>query len=731
MEQAGDENLRIDHRYAVHPQRLTLSEPNGRTKVLVDLWEPGLVLRWSEECLADRDCFANIQLIAPDKVLAVQPNLPAGWKRTYARENCYPILRMQYEGVEGALTIRAADIRDAVLIHVVLDTTAGIEVTAKIEVLPYFPAPGVAEGQKPKSSVVKQPVLSGDDAAARVLPGDGGTPFCLVQSGPGSCRSIWSHTFGRILDVSLDSSSGSSEAWIVAPHASCKDPLAWLEADCGTEWGKAVQQWDEQLTQSVRFLCPDADVLDAYRACLADQFVFREPIDDGAIGFICGTDPYRVVCALEIDAHVRALLAAGYWDEARDAIRPLLSRQQDDGRWENAAPWVSTFWYIHASYALMLSDYYKFTRDAEFTRTAFAKLLRLARWSEAERSKSKTRELDDPYFGLMPPGVGDGGLDRDLLMRAGEDKDSAHDAFFAHNTGNVAMLRIAAELAREFGHREEIDELEAAFNDARTCLLASLERCSIPIEGGRWAPVCPRQDCGGSLWQSLAFAWPAKLTAYDHPLVEGTIAKWVSLRGEGGLSINTGWLPTGVWPAAHIECLAPVYLRRGDTDALSALVYASLNHGSPVWTWPEERQPGAGTALCSGDLQEAWLPTNFCRLFRDLFLYEEENELHFAAGIPRFWLLKGLVGVVDATSHFGSVGYSIAFDWNRQRGEVSGSAGSEEDPVRVVLHVNLPQDWRVESIEPATAQLSGVGEEYRLRFPARGAFRYVIALERF
>ena len=60
-------NLRVDHRFAVSKQRFTLGMPEGRHKTLVDLWEPGLVLRWSRRSLLDVDCFRDVDLIPTER----------------------------------------------------------------------------------------------------------------------------------------------------------------------------------------------------------------------------------------------------------------------------------------------------------------------------------------------------------------------------------------------------------------------------------------------------------------------------------------------------------------------------------------------------------------------------------------------------------------------------------------------------------------------------------------
>ena len=119
---------------------------------------------------------------------------------------------------------------------------------------------------------------------------------------------------------------------------------------------------------------------------------------------------------------------------------------------------------------------------------------------------------------------------------------------------------------------------------------------------------------------------------YDHPLVSGTLAWYESRPTRTGIPLGGGWLAEGIWPGGAMDCPGPVYLRRGEIDRLSNLVYGGLNCGSPVWTWPEERGPDPASSRISGDLQEAWFPVHFCRLLRDCLLYEERRGSAFGCG---------------------------------------------------------------------------------------------------
>jgi hypothetical protein len=578
-----------------------------------------------------------------------------------------PILVMDYTGPEGQLRIEALGGQDADIVKLTLSASAGSQLT-----LPAMVRSNVAIGSK------ETPTLMRHD----------GSLFCLVQGAPECKRS---YVADWDLEFALTSEGDSRTVWVIIPHATdLTDTAGWQSRDWAAEWRDGERVWLDLLDDAARFIAPDEEMLSGYYACLADQFILREPLAGGETGFLCGTDKYRAVNAYEINAHVHALLRAGYFEEAWQAAKVLLPQQREDGRWEDISPWIATFWLVNGDIPLLFEEIYRFTGNRDRMAAVWPQLAKLARWVERERSKSKELSPSDPNYGLMPPGVGDGGICRDL--RTAEDL-WPHHVFFPHNVGNVGGLRVVAELAKEFGSQEEQKEFSAIYEDAHHCLLASMERCAVALDGTRYVPPSTYgAEGGGSLWQCSAFAYPWRLLPYDHPLVSGSLAWFEANQSPTGVPYNTGWQDYGVWPGGAIESPAPVYLRRGDSDALADLVYAALNHGSPVWTWPEERRASAGTPVVSGDLQEAWLPVNFCWLFRDMFLYEEGDTLHIAAGIPRDWYRRGPVGVENAPSYFGKISYAMDYSEATRTVTLRGFAGSEERPCRIVAHLNLPEN---------------------------------------
>jgi hypothetical protein len=679
----------VTHAFAVSKQRFTLGMPEGSRKTLVDLWEPGLVLRWTTRSLLDVDAL-KAGVGQPNEQLRIVPRIPPHWRRAYHRIGNVPILAMEYQGVRGRLFLEALGGADADIVKIVLRSTDGEPVGIGIVL------------QSPNASRNEDFVLLREDKSL----------FCAV-AGECTCQ----HS-GAGMEITVSAGKDPHTVWIAIPHrAGVKDIAAYRARNWAEAWGRAVEAWRQVLARAVRFSIPDAKVADAYYSCLADQFILREPIR-GGMGFLCGTEVYRIVNAFETDAHVQAMLRAGYFKEAWQVADVFPPKQNANGCWTDYTWWMDRFWYVNGDMPMMYEALYRFTHDKKRMAEIYPRLVRLARWCEGERAKSKSLPSADPRHGLMPPGVGDSGLG----PCGGSGPDNV---YFPHNTGNVTGLRITAELAREFGTKEEAAELLAAYQDARQCLLTSMERCAVAFPGGRYVPASVVPNGGGSMWLCVAFAYPGRLASYDHPLVSQTLAHFEACQSPAGIPINLGWQPRGLWPGAAMECPAPVYLRRGEIDKLSGLIYAGLNCASPVWTWPEERGADAGTQVTSGDLQEAWFPVNFCRLFRDCFLYEEDATLHLAAGIPRFWYDLGKpIGVANAPTHFGPVSYQMQYDPSKL--QLTGEATFAENSTAEwsTLHIRLPGGLKVKSVNPeskATVLPDGSG----LRWTApRGTMEY-------
>jgi hypothetical protein len=128
-------------------------------------------------------------------------------------------------------------------------------------------------------------------------------------------------------------------------------------------------------------------------------------------------------------------------------------------------------------------------------------------------------------------------------------------------------------------------------------------------------------------------------------------------------------------------------------------LYATLNHGTPLYTWCEERGQEPGAKDCSGDRQHLWTPVAVCRFIRDALVMEDGEALHLARGTARHWLDQGKsIAIKDAPTHFGIVSYEIVSDVDNGRITAIVELPSRNPPTSVLLHLRHPKSAPIRSV---------------------------------
>jgi hypothetical protein len=156
----------------------------------------------------------------------------------------------------------------------------------------------------------------------------------------------------------------------------------------------------------------------------------------------------------------------------------------------------------------------------------------------------------------------------------------------------------------------------------------------------------------------------------------------------------------GMWVAIALDNVAEAHLARDEGDAAIKLLYATLNHGTPLYTWCEERGQEPNTTKTSGDRQHLWTPVAVVRFLRDALVMEQDDHLHLARGIERSWLGSGKeVGIQDASTHFGTLTYRFSLD--RTKSKLTGTIDfpTSKIPYSATLHCRLPEGLKVVSVD--------------------------------
>jgi hypothetical protein len=517
----------------------------------------------------------------------------------------------------------------------------------------------------------------------------------------------------------------SASGWLIRPYQAYEADVAALRAhDWAAEFDQSKAVWRELLGRAVQFQIPDAGVRNAYYACLGDIFIMREPVAGGYVACSPGTEGYRCPNPAEAAVAAIGLTQAGLADLALHGYQMCLDQQGEDGDWNDPRGWSHRGWCIAGFKAWFALEQYRLTGDRAFLERVYPRLRAASLWQETQRRRTRVLNEDGtrpPHYGLMPRGQGDCGLD------AG---DGWYGYFLPHNAWAVFCDKLAIEAARILARPEDAAQFQAIFDQANADLQAALAQGAIAEDGDRWIPGAPGNPAG-SRWGVLNAAFPCGLLAPGDPLITGTLRYINRQMSPGGLQLHTGWMADGMWVAISLDNIAEVELARDNGDEAARLLYASLNHGTPLYTWCEERGQAPATEQTSGDRQHLWTPAAVIRATRDCLVMEEGDGLHLARGIDRSWLSPGqTVGARQAPTHFGPVSFTMTYDAaaGRVTGEVAFAGAAA--PAWCKLHLRLPGGRLVTAVNPESgAMVCADGAGLRWRQP-RGALTFTAQVAR-
>ena len=676
-------NTTVDFGYAfATPHRLTAALPDSSDKTLLDAYPGWLRMAWTYDDLRDKPLAAFV-VPKTDWEVHLKPAMDdhpfrkSRWSRV---EGWLPAMENVYESAAVSLRLEVAGGKTAALVRVEMENRSRKthHVTLCCE------KPGKWAGHNP---AWVQPEWDDDvllagwlDRADRVL--------VLVLGGdekpvlaPSTVCLAWNLKPGE-----------KRTAWVVRPYRAYEAELSVLRRkNWSSEFEEAKATWRRLVGRAARVTIPDAGVQNAFHACLADCFVMRERVADGSVVATPGTEGYRAPNPFEPLIVSVLFDQLGLHKEAAGNTGMFIRQQGRDGNWADPEGWCHYVWGASGIKSWAILEHYRLTGDRALLAEAYPRMVASSSWQESQRRRTRklVKGKRPLTYGLMPRGMGDGGL-------MGED-GSFYGVFLTHNILAVYADAMAVEAAKILGRTKDLSELHRIHRAARKDLLRAMDAGAIVEKGYRWIPGVPGQTCG-SRWGTLYAAFPCRILPPDHELITGTIRKFEARMSPGGIPVHTGWMKDGMWVAITLDNLAEVLLLRGEGDAAARYLYATLNHGTPLYTWCEERGQEPGTKECSGDRQHLWTPVAVCRFIRDALAMEDGDTLHLARGTDRAWLDSGRpLGVRGFATHFGRLSYEMRYDAKSCRVsgfvELSGTGDN-----RTLLQGRLPGNRKILSL---------------------------------
>ena len=638
-------NSPINFNYAfAEPHRICVCLPESSNKTLFDCTKESLMMLWSDGNTKNNPlgAYKRVRIDWKVKITAKCNDTPmeaVSWERI---EGYIPSLRykMQAEDTEVVIDCIATSLGDVLNISIINNSNEYKNISLDACVLDNTVNTKWVDFDCEFSVV--NPIFN--DASDRIVIMDANITNNIPRR-----REAVSFTYSL-------KPKESSKSKLIRPNKKYNEDIKEL---INTDWDllskEGLNAWKEIVKKAPVFSLPDSIVENAYKACLCDIFVMREEQADGRIAGLAGTEMYRSANTGEPCFQSLALGKYGFFEQAKENIEFVAQFQIENGSWEDDKQWGKYMWATSGWKSHSIKQYYLRTRNKKFLEENFERMLRSAKWSKEQRDKIKQKKNpEDPEWGLMPRGMGDCGL---------KDNDDLFGVFYPHNFLHCMGIEIAAWSAKELGRDDEYARLNSDYLDYKECIIKSLDKAHIREDDKSiWIGSSPNNK-SGSRWGVADVVYPSNILPVNHPLAVGTMKKLQSNISQGGLPKNLGWIPDGLWVAISLDAMAYVNILAGNADLSANYLIAAINHGTPLYTWCEERTEEKGAIKITGDLQHAWTPICITQFVRDMLISDHlfnDDILHITPAVPRYFYKDGnTIEVKDAPTYWGNISFTI------------------------------------------------------------------------
>ncbi len=441
-----------------------------------------------------------------------------------------------------------------------------------------------------------------------------------------------------------------------------------------------ISYWKGILSAGMRLEVPDEVFNRFHRAVLQHILLsVQRDVPTGLYMAPCGTLRYNMF-ANETSMLVRLLNLRGLHELAGKFLEPLLVLQGSKpfpGRFRQTDAIFHgvrvdpNHDYTHSGYNLnhgwtlwTAAEHYLFTRDKEWLRKQWPKLLKAANWIIAERKATmRTEENGERVweYGLLPAGQL-------------EDNEEWH-YWFAVNAYAYRGLRAVAQAIADLDPAEAARlaaEADHYREHIRAAALRSMAAAPVaPLRDGTWVPVIPPRTAlrGRDLgWIRNILYGALTLIDCDVFAPHEQVAQWILKDHEDNLFMAS-WsfsVPESDWFSRGGITLQPnlvntplIYLRRGEVAHALRPFYNTF----AVSYYPDvnaftEWVPSFGTS--GGPFYKTSDEACFLTWLRFLLVHEDGESLKLAFGTPKRWFRTGKrIAVEGAATFFGPISYEI------------------------------------------------------------------------
>jgi hypothetical protein len=409
---------------------------------------------------------------------------------------------------------------------------------------------------------------------------------------------------------------------------------------------RAFSWWTQNCPSATAISIPDSGIQSMVESCIRNIFQARD-VRNGAPAFHVGPTIYRGLWLADGSFLLEVATMLGLIKDTRSCIETLTHYQLPDGGFEM----IEAFHKENAFVPFMLIRHAMLTNDTAWLEQQWVVVEGCIRRIQYLRTEAM-EDSSKPYFGLLPAGFVDGGLEM------GND--------YSNTEWCLSGMKWAISAAHWLGKEGEAANWQQAYDDFFTAFLTKARSdLHSDDKGNTYLPVTIHNE--GNLppqkgqWSFCQSVYPGMLfdsTAETRQIAIGTMDMLRDHREEG-IVLNTGWMRQGLW-TYFSSFYGHALLWLGKTAEVPQVLYDFANHSSPTLDWREEQKPQGKGYSEIGDMPHNWASAEFIRLVVHMIEIDKGGDLHLFEGLPTQWLQPGKqVALHGIRTPFGPVDLSL------------------------------------------------------------------------
>lgn len=436
----------------------------------------------------------------------------------------------------------------------------------------------------------------------------------------------------------------------------------------------AFNWWAQNCPSATAISIPDSGIQQVVESCIRNIFQARD-VRNGAPAFHVGPTIYRGLWLADGSFLLEVAAMLGYIKDARSCIETLTHYQLPDGGFEM----IEGFHKENAFVPFMLIRHAMLTNDKVWLEQNWGVVegcIKRIQYLRMEAMKDSSKS----YYGLLPPGFVDGGL------QAGDD--------YSNTEWCLSGMKWSITAAHWIGKQEEAAKWQKEYDDFFTAFLAKARGdLRQDDKGNTYLPVMihnqdnlPPQKGQWSFCQSIYPGMLFDTTAETREIANGTMDMLRDHREEG-LVLNTGWMNQGLW-TYFSSFYGHALLWLGRTAEVPQVLYDFANHSSPTLDWREEQKPqGKGNSEV-GDMPHNWASAEFIRLVVHMIEIDKGRELHLFEALPAEWMQPGKqVALHGIHTPFGPINLALTVNAQGDMAQLKLQFTEQDHlPTKVVVH---------------------------------------------